>query len=214
MKIKSILFTALLLLLTTPSLFAAQATLSWNPNSELDLAGYKVYYGNSTGSYQWSVDVKDVNSYTISNLVEGEEYFFAATAYDFSGNESGYSNEVSYDVPITSLPEPEPEPEPDPVIIPEPAPDTTPPADPEGMGVTGGNGVSWNPNDEDDLEGYVVYRNGRFFTTTIEARITLKGRNKHKDWRDYYVKAYDTSGNLSGPSDSIRVKFRRNRIST
>ncbi len=86
--------------------FAAQATLSWNPNSEDDLAGYKIYYGNSSGSYHTSVDVGNQLSYTISNLTEGEEYFFAATAYDFSENESGYSNEVSYDVPIPDFTEP------------------------------------------------------------------------------------------------------------
>ena len=191
MKFKTILFTALFLLLTTPSLFAAQATLSWNPNSESDLAGYKVYWGTSTGSYQWSLDVKDVNSYTISNLTEGESYFFAATAYDFTGNESGYSNEVSYDVPI---------------------PDTTPPADPTGTDVKGVNIITWNENQESNIGGYIVFRDNSWFAETIQTRIVLKGRDKHKGWKDYFVKAFNTSGMLSGPGDTIRVKFRGNRI--
>ncbi len=111
MKIKSIFYTALFLLFTT-SLFAAQATLSWNPNSESDLAGYKVYHGkiskdNSTFvNYEFMDDVGNVTSYIVTDLVEGEIYFFAATAYDFSGNESGYSNEVSYDVPIIDVTKP------------------------------------------------------------------------------------------------------------
>jgi hypothetical protein len=97
----------LILLLCTSNVYSAQATLSWNKNRERDLAGYKVYYGNSSRTYSQAYgngdDAGDQTSYTVSNLVEGEIYFFAATAYDFSGNESGYSNEVSYDVPITSL---------------------------------------------------------------------------------------------------------------
>ncbi len=98
----SIVALTLILFLCMSNVYSAQATLSLNPNSESDLAGYKVYYGNSSGSYNFNVDAGNQRSYTISNLVEGEVYFFAATAYDFSGNESGYSNEVSYDVPTGS----------------------------------------------------------------------------------------------------------------
>ena len=95
----SLVALTLILFLCMSNVYSAQATLSWNPNSESDLAGYKVYYGNSSGFYSSSIDAGSQTSYTISNLVEGEIYFFAATAYDFSGNESGYSNEVSYAVP-------------------------------------------------------------------------------------------------------------------
>ncbi len=99
----SLVALTLILFLCISNVYSAQATLSWNPNGEGDLAGYKVYYGNSSGSYSSNIDAGSQTSYTISNLVEGEIYFFAATAYDFSGNESGYSNEVNYNVPITSL---------------------------------------------------------------------------------------------------------------
>ncbi len=87
----------------TSNVYSAQATLSWNPNSESELAGYKVYYGNSSRSYSFNDDVGNQTSYTIANLVEGEIYFFAVTAYDFSGNESGYSNEVSYAIPTNEI---------------------------------------------------------------------------------------------------------------
>jgi hypothetical protein len=72
-----------------------QVTLVWDPNTETDLAGYKLYYGTSSGSYQGSVVVGNRTSTTLSGLLEGQIYYFAATAYDFSGNESGFSNEVS-----------------------------------------------------------------------------------------------------------------------
>src|SRR5438445_6955515 len=74
---------------------AAQVTLVWDANTEPDLAGYKLYYGLSSGSYQFSVDVGNVTSYTLSGLLDGRIYYFAATAYNLSVAESGFSNEVS-----------------------------------------------------------------------------------------------------------------------
>ena len=78
---------------------AAQATLAWDPNTESDLAGYKVHYGTASGSYTVHTDVHNVTSYTVTGLTAGQTYYFAATAYDASGNESGYSNPVSYAAP-------------------------------------------------------------------------------------------------------------------
>jgi hypothetical protein len=78
----------------------SQVTISWNANTETDLAGYKVYYGNSSGNYNYVVDVGNQTSYILSNLVSGETYYIAVTAYDTSGNESTYANEVIYNVPV------------------------------------------------------------------------------------------------------------------
>src|SRR2546426_549642 len=74
---------------------AAKVTLAWDANTDPDLAGYKLYYGLSSGSYQSSVDVGNVTSYTLPGLLDGRIYYFAATAYNVSQNESGFSNEVS-----------------------------------------------------------------------------------------------------------------------
>ena len=71
-----------------------QATLEWDPNSEPDLAGYKLHYGLASRSYDTTVDVGNRTTYTITNLEVGETYYIAATAYNTSGLESGYSNEV------------------------------------------------------------------------------------------------------------------------
>ena len=78
---------------------AGQATLAWDPNTESDLAGYRVHYGTASGSYTVHTDVHNVTTYTVAGLTAGQTYYFAATAYDASGNESGYSNPVSYAVP-------------------------------------------------------------------------------------------------------------------
>ncbi|MBN1836333.1 MAG: fibronectin type III domain-containing protein [Spirochaetales bacterium] len=73
-----------------------QATLEWDPNCESDLAGYRLYYGESSGSYTASVDVGNCTSCTLTDLVAGRIYYIAATAYNESGLESGYSNEVVF----------------------------------------------------------------------------------------------------------------------
>ncbi len=95
------LILSLILFLSTTYVYSAQVTLAWNPNSESDLAGYKVHYGNSSGNYSSNVDVGNQTGYTISNLVVNDTYFIATTAYDINGNESSYSNEVSYIIDTT-----------------------------------------------------------------------------------------------------------------
>ena len=57
------------------------------------LAGYKVYYGTSSGSYSTVIDAGNVTSYDVSGLAAGT-YYFVVTAYDTFGSESPFSNEV------------------------------------------------------------------------------------------------------------------------
>jgi chitinase len=84
----------MLIFLPTAGL-CATVTLTWDANSEPDLAGYKVYYGTSSRNYPNVKDVGDKNTATISNLTDGQSYYFAVTAYDIGGLESDYSNEVT-----------------------------------------------------------------------------------------------------------------------
>lgn len=78
------------------------ATVSWNQSEEPDLAGYKIYYGVAprTGdcpngsSYSYNVDVGNVVSYTFDRLENNKTYYFSVSAYDTSGNESCFSDEV------------------------------------------------------------------------------------------------------------------------
>lgn len=78
------------------------ATLSWNPNAESDVAGYRIYYGTAPGTYEQSkgqgVPASEP-SYTVTGLVSGARYYFAVTAFDSAGNESDYSPEVYKDIP-------------------------------------------------------------------------------------------------------------------
>lgn len=83
---------------------AESVSLTWNPNTELDLAGYKLHYGTASNSYSVHIDVHNVTTYTVTGLAAGQTYYFAATAYDTAGNESGYSNQVSHTIPALNGP--------------------------------------------------------------------------------------------------------------
>jgi chitinase len=63
--------------------------LAWDPNSEPDLAGYKVYWGEQSGAPNQSRNVGNVTTATLDNLNEGTTYFFTVTALNDSGSESG-----------------------------------------------------------------------------------------------------------------------------
>ncbi len=77
---------------------STQACLLWDPNTETDLAGYKIYYGYVSGSYEYSVDVGNQTTYTLTGLDPNKIYYIAATAYNLEGYESNFSNEVVFPV--------------------------------------------------------------------------------------------------------------------
>lgn len=95
---------SLLLCLFCVDALAYSVSLVWDANSEPDLAGYRLYYGTSSRSYNITNDVRNVTTTTVSNLVAGVTYYFAVTAYNTSDMESDYSNEVSYQVPLPTAP--------------------------------------------------------------------------------------------------------------
>lgn len=87
------------ILLATISFAQASApgvSLSWNPSSDPNTVGYKLYYGTSSGNYTGSVTVGNETTAPMPNLQVGTTYFFVVTAYDGFGTESLPSNEASY----------------------------------------------------------------------------------------------------------------------
>jgi hypothetical protein len=79
------------------------ALVSWTPPTENidgswlgdDLAGYRIYYGNSPGNYDNSVTITNpgLSSYQVDGLVTSDTYF-VMTAVNTAGIESSYSEEV------------------------------------------------------------------------------------------------------------------------
>ncbi|MFQ5637507.1 MAG: FlgD immunoglobulin-like domain containing protein [bacterium] len=95
------------LLVCFGELRAGSAVVSWDPNTEGDLSGYKIYYGKKPGEYTNDVFVGNVTSKRISGLEVEKRYYFVVTAFDFSGNESKFSSEVSVDIPKNSTDAPD-----------------------------------------------------------------------------------------------------------
>ena len=81
------------------------ATLTWNANTEPDLAGYRVYIcneqpcGQAFGTARLLVILGKGTSFNIGTPVNPK--FYVITAHDFANNESDESNVVMY-TPETS----------------------------------------------------------------------------------------------------------------
>ncbi len=195
-KFLHICLTALLIIfLNVLPLFAGDATLSWDaPTTNTDgspltdLSGFNVYYGTSSGSYSQSTDVGNVTTYQVTNLTGGLTYYFAVTAYDTSGNESGYSSEVNKTIQSV---------------------DTTPPVI---SGVYTSNittteaTINWTTDEDSDSQveygttvsyGYTTVLNSTLETVHSEG---LSGLSPSTQYH-YRVLSKDASGNISTSSD-------------
>jgi len=86
---------------TVPS--GGELDLSWTPNDEHDLAGYKVYYGLASGDYGPPINVGNTIHYVLSGLTNELTYYIAITAYDSDLHESGFSREETGIPAHTSL---------------------------------------------------------------------------------------------------------------
>ena len=78
-------------------------TLTWTAPEDnadgtplLDLSGYKIRYGTSSGSYSQVVTLNNagLNRFVVDNLPSGT-YYFTITAFNHAGTESQLSGEVS-----------------------------------------------------------------------------------------------------------------------
>jgi hypothetical protein len=99
--ILTIVFTSLLFIIPVRAV-AGEIALAWDPNNEADLAGYRLYMqeGAQASEYRHLVDIPltDIDSeapgFTIFDLMADTHYYFAITAYNTNGDESGLSNSV------------------------------------------------------------------------------------------------------------------------
>jgi hypothetical protein len=79
---------------SSSTLYAASINLAWNANSESDLAGYRIYYGTSSGNYTSFQETGRITRYALSNLTENRTYYIAMSAFDTARNESRRSAEI------------------------------------------------------------------------------------------------------------------------
>jgi hypothetical protein len=81
---------------------AATVTVAWDPNTEPDLGGYKLYYGKASGTYESVIDVGNQTTYNLSDLEDGKTYYFALAAYSIDGFKSEFSSELKYPEPFSA----------------------------------------------------------------------------------------------------------------
>jgi len=95
----ALLVPALITLCTTAQ--AQQSlTLAWDLSLDPSVAGYNVYYGGTSGTYTNMTSAGNAPQFAITGLLGGTTYFFVVTAYDASGDESPFSDEIMSTIPI------------------------------------------------------------------------------------------------------------------
>ena len=111
---------AILFIAATASAATVELKFAWDRNTETDLAGYRLYMSGTSGSYVKgvtspnfltgiTVTLPSVHPNEVLRQIsgtDGQKIYFVLTAYDTTGNESGFSNEVSYTIPDTTAPQP------------------------------------------------------------------------------------------------------------
>lgn len=80
-------------LLLAYSLVARDARLAWDANPD-DVAGYKLAWGNASGSYSNAISTTNT-TIVVSNVSPGKTYL-AVRAFNLDGVESDYSSEVIF----------------------------------------------------------------------------------------------------------------------
>ncbi len=86
----------LLFLCLACSASAAVVIVEWDANSETNVAGYKVYWGSVSRSYESVADVANATAFT--NDFSLGLHFLAVTACDTDGLESDFSEELAVEL--------------------------------------------------------------------------------------------------------------------
>jgi hypothetical protein len=96
-----VISTFLVFLLMAAGAHAYDITLAWDPNSEMNIAGYNLYVrvDNSENKLFYELTLDDIDpanpQFMVMDLENEVAYDFVVTALDSDGRESDFSNEVS-----------------------------------------------------------------------------------------------------------------------
>lgn len=75
---------------------ATAASITWDPNTEADLGGYRIYWGPTSRQYTNLLTVPSAPGVRLTNWVPVTSIgFVAVTAFNTNGLESDYSNEIT-----------------------------------------------------------------------------------------------------------------------
>lgn len=162
---------------------SAYVVLNWNAIATSTFDYYQIRYKRSTSTYYSYMDCK-TNNVTIFGLIPNSTYNFGICSVNKQGLASAFSSNINVS---TNL-------------------DTTAPATVTGVTATAmiqGIVVQWNSNTEVDLASYNVYRNttnnsgGASLVANVSTNYFVNNGLTAGQIQYYWVKAKDTSGNLS-----------------
>ncbi len=167
--------------------------LTWTPNQEVDIAGYRIYRSTDNSSFELIENLYPSANYTDTGLDNGETYYYRILAVDAAGNTSDPTVSVS----ATPL---------------DLAPDT-----PTGLMAVAGDRQAllyWTGNTDLDLAGYNLYRrsssNGTY--EKVNSSLILAGTSNFTDTGltggvtyYYVVTAVDQTSLESGYSNEAEV---------
>lgn len=94
------LISSVAVLLQAQDFSTASVGLTWTPNTEPDIAGYRIHYSTGTNAPLIVQVASNVNSVTITNIPYNTPYAYYATAFNTRGMESDPSESITYSVPI------------------------------------------------------------------------------------------------------------------
>ena len=190
------MFLSAIILAGQATCFATNVSLQWDPETDPNVTGYKVYYQadsstqplNGTGATNGAspVDVQNLTSATISGLDPNHAYYFAVTAYNASGVESPYSNLVA---------------------IPESVPPTVSLTSPANNATASGTvSVAANATDNVGVTKVEFYVNGALQATDTATPYVYSWNTSALAAGTYTLmaKAYDAAGNV-GQSGNVSV---------
>lgn len=167
---------------------ALDVALQWDPNTEADLAGYKVHYssGSAALSDGTTIDVQNHTTATITGLDPDKSYNFAVTAYNTSNIEGSYSNVITVDEQLPPT-----------VAISSPA-DT--------INVNGTVFVNVNATDNVGVSKVEYYVNNQLVATNVAVPYVYSWDTTPLAPGAYTLmaKAYDAAGNI-GQSSTVSV---------
>lgn len=173
---------------TTPGNLVATAVapnrvnLTWTASTDnVSVIGYQVFRDNV------QIATASTNSYSDTSTQPQATYIYKVIAFDAGGNFSTASNNASATTPS----------------------DTTPPTAPTNLTPTitalGQVSLTWTAStDNVAVAGYGIFRDGvQIATTSVIPYVdtTIVGNTTY----NYYVTAFDSTGNLSGSSNSVSI---------
>jgi parallel beta-helix repeat protein len=187
--------------LKAENISGSSVTLRWKPCPDSDLAGYYIWMndtgGKQNGSYFTFTQVdKNINEYTVLNLLEKTSYHFTVTAVDRLKTNSSHSKIVT----ITTL-------------------DVTAPYTPIGLSAAPLSDsevhLKWLTNLHDDVEGYEIYMNKTDSGPEHEFKLidNVDAENNFcvisglSEQMTYYfkIRAYDGAPNYSPFSKIVKI---------